>query len=274
MLIYRELAVLNKIERCERMLDQSKFMELLKEITEVASIQEKQITKEEVAEYFKEMDVTEEQLLAVYQYLGDNGITVPGFVHQKVEEKAEEIEKTEKEAAQSVSHRLYLEELENLEHLTEQEKARLFLAVRNGEQEAKVQLMEGYLPVVVEMAERYKDKGMPLEDLIQEGNIGLLEALEKVNEIAKIEDAEEFIIETIRQVMVEVVDESIGENDREASVIAKTGLISEAAKYLAEELGRVATARELADYTKLSEQEIESVLKLSLDAVELGKGDL
>ena len=97
---------------------------------------------------------------------------------------------------------------------------------------------------------------------------------EKVNEIAKIEDAEEFIIETIRQVMVEVVDESIGENDREASVIAKTGLISEAAKYLAEELGRVATARELADYTKLSEQEIESVLKLSLDAVELGKGDL
>ena len=51
-------------------------------------------------------------------------------------------------------------------------------------------------------------------------------------------------------------------------------LISEAAKYLAEELGRVATAKELADYTKLSEQEIESVLKLSLDAVELGKGDL
>ncbi|CDE43504.1 putative uncharacterized protein [Clostridium sp. CAG:411] len=256
------------------MLNQSKFMELLKEITEVASIQEKQITKEEIAEYFKEMDVTEEQFLAVYQYLGDNGITVPGFVHQKVEEKVEETEKTEKEAAQSVSHRLYLEELENLEHLTEQEKARLFLAVRNGEQEAKVQLMEGYLPAVVEMAERYKDKGMPLEDLIQEGNIGLLQALEKVHEIAKIEDAEEFIIETIRQVMVEVVDENIGEKDQEASVVAKTGLISEAAKYLAEELGRVATAKELADYTKLSEQEIESVLKLSLDAVELGKGDL
>ena len=79
---------------------------------------------------------------------------------------------------------------------------------------------------------------------------------------------------SIFMVMVEVVDENIGEKDQEASVVAKTGLISEAAKYLAEELGRVATAKELADYTKLSEQEIESVLKLSLDAVELGKGDL
>ena len=76
---------------------------------------------------------------------------------------------------------------------------------------------------------------MLVEDLIQEGNLGLLEALGKVGEISNIEDADTFIIESIRQAMVEVVDEEIGENDWEETVLAKTGLISEAAKYLAED---------------------------------------
>lgn len=258
------------------MLDQSKFMELLKEITEVANIQEKQITKEEIAEYFKGMDVTEEQFLAVYQYLGDNGIQVPGYAYHKiVEEKEEDAEQEEKkeEPAQSVSHRLYLEELEDLELLTEEEKTRLFLAVRNGEEEAKMKLLEGYLPVVAALAEKYKNKGIPVEDLIQEGNIGLLQALDKVAEVAKVEDADTFLVESVRKSMVDAVDEEIGENDWESSVLAKSGLINEAAKYLAEDLGRVATLQELSEYTKMSEKEIEDIRKLSLDAIEVGKGE-
>ncbi len=259
------------------MLDQSKFMTLLKEITEVANIQEKQITKEEIADYFKGMDVTEEQFAAVYQYLGDNGITVPGFLYQKTEEIKEDEKESEeqnaKEQVKSVSHRLYLEELEGIEQLTQQEKTKLFLDLRNGQEEAKMPLLEGYLPVVAALAEKYKNKGIPVEDLIQEGNIGLLQALDKVSEIAKIEDADTFLVESVRKAMVDAVDEEIGENDWESSVLAKSGLINEAVKYLAEDLGRVATLQELAEYTKLSEKEIEDIRKLSLDAIEVGKGE-
>ena len=50
-------------------------------------------------------------------------------------------------------------------------------------------------------------------------------------------------------------------------------MINEAVKYLAEDLGRVATLQELAEYTKLSEKEIEDIRKLSLDAIEVGKGE-
>lgn len=257
------------------MLDQSKFMALLKEITEVANIQEKQITKEEIAEYFKGMDVTEEQFRAVYQYLGDNGINVPGFAYKKIEEIKEEEkgEDAETEQVKSVSHRLYLEELEGLELLNQQEKTKLFLDLRNGQEEAKMPLLEGYLPVVAALAEKYKNKGIPVEDLIQEGNIGLLQALDKVAEIAKIEDADTFLVESVRKAMVDAADEAIGENDWESSVLAKSGLINEAVKYLAEDLGRVATLQELAEYTKLSEKEIEDIRKLSLDAIEVGKGE-
>lgn len=259
------------------MLDRSKFMEMLQSITEVAKVQDNRLTKEEIAEYFSEMELEEAHFQHIYQYLGENGITVPGFLYKKVEEdeveKDEQGQKNEEEEKKSPVLSMYMEELSSLETISEQEKTPLFLGVRNGDEEAKKRLFEGYLPVVVEIANKYKGKGMLVEDLIQEGNLGLFEALEKVGEISNIDDADTFIVESIRQAMVEVVDEEIGENDWEETVLAKTGLISEAAKYLAEDMGRVATVKELAEFTKLTEEEITDILQLSLDAVEVGKED-
>lgn len=264
------------------MLDRVKFMEMLQAITEVAKVQDNRLTKEEIADYFSEMELEDAHFQHIYQYLGENGITVPGFLYKKIEvqEEPEEAEQNENKSAkeneeekQSPVLSMYMEELSYLETMSEQEKTPLFLGVRNGEEEAKNRLFEGYLPVVVELANKYKGKGMLVEDLIQEGNLGLLEALGKVGEISNIEDADTFIIESIRQAMVEVVDEEIGENDWEETVLAKTGLISEAAKYLAEDMGRVATVKELAEFTKLSEEEIKDILQLSLDAVKVGTED-
>lgn len=257
------------------MLDQEKFMSLLKEIKEVARVQENSMTKEEIAQYFQGLDVQDAQLNAVYQYLAENGIRVPGFVMKRIENQKEdnEDEQVVEEEKKSVAHRLYLEELESLELISDQERTKLFLQVRDGSEEAKLHLMEAYLPVVVELAEKYKDKGMPVEDLIQEGNIGLLQALAKVGEIANIDDADTFLVETIRQAMVEAADLEMVEEDWESTVLAKSSLINEAAQYLAEDLGRVATVKELAEYTKLSEQEIQDIRQLSLDAIEVGKGE-
>ena len=270
-------------ERMEnQMLDRVKFMEMLQAITEVAKVQDNRLTKEEIADYFSEMELEDAHFQHIYQYLGENGITVPGFLYKKIEvqEEPEEAEQNENKSAkeneeekQSPVLSMYMEELSYLETMSEQEKTPLFLGVRNGEEEAKNRLFEGYLPVVVELANKYKGKGMLVEDLIQEGNLGLLEALGKVGEISNIEDADTFIIESIRQAMVEVVDEEIGENDWEETVLAKPGLISEAAKYLAEDMGRVATVKELAKFTKLSEEEIKDILQLSLDAVKVGTED-
>lgn len=253
------------------MLEQNKFLELLKEILEVAKVQEGQITKQEVASYFAGMDVTEQQFEAVYQYLGENGIKIPGFVHKIVEQ--ETTEETEKQEENSVAHRLYLEEIQGMETITEEEKRKLVLAIRDGQEQAKTQLLNGYLPLVVELAQRYAGKGMPIEDLEQEGNIALFQAIEKVGEIARLEDIDTFLTESIRQAMVESVDEEIGNSDWENSMLAKSNLVNEAAKYLAEDLGRVATVEELAEYTRLTEQEILDLRTLSLDAIKVGKGE-
>lgn len=253
------------------MLEQNKFLELLKEILEVAKVQEGQITKEEVASYFSGMEVTDQQFEAVYQYLGENGIKIPGFVHKIVEQ--ETTEETEKQEETSVAHRLYLEEIQGMETITEEEKRKLVLAIRDGQEQAKTQLLKGYLPLVVELAQRYAGKGMPIEDLEQEGNIALFQAIEKVGEIARLEDIDTFLTESIRQAMVESVDQEIGNSDWENSMLAKSNLVNEAAKYLAEDLGRVATVEELAEYTRLTEQEILDLRTLSLDAIKVGKGE-
>ena len=260
------------------MLDQGKFMEMLHAITEVAKVQENRITKEEIQEYFSGMELQEMHYEHIYQYLGENGITIPGFLYKKIEEVVEEPKDKEKkeegkQKKQSPILNMYMEDLAGIHTLEEQEKTRLFLAVRNGNGDAQNQLLESYLPIVVEIAKKYEGKGMPVEDLIQEGNIGLFQALEQVGQIANIADADQFVRDHILQCMVEAVDEEVGESDREATVLAKTGLISEAAKYLAEDMGRVATIKELAEYTKLEEKEIEDILQLSLDAIEVGKSN-
>lgn len=272
----KNVDIIEKIKKKagEVMLEQGKFMEMLKAMTEVAKVQENKITKEEIREYFAGMELQDSQYELVYEYLGENGITVPGYFYQKKEEQAETNEETgaEEENCSPVLS-MYMEEIQSFPQMSPQEKMDMFLQVRNKEKQAKQRLLEGYLPVVVEMANKYKGKGMLVEDLIQEGNIGLFQAIERVGEISNLSDADTFIIESIRQSMVEAVDEEQEDQDWEASVLAKTGLIGEAAKYLAEDLGRVATLKELAEFTKLSEEEIESILPLSVHAVEVGNGE-
>ena len=65
------------------MLEKNKFMEMLMAITEVARVQENRITKEEIQDYFAGMDLEESQYQHIYQYLGENGVQIPGFVHKE-----------------------------------------------------------------------------------------------------------------------------------------------------------------------------------------------
>lgn len=250
------------------MLEKSKFMEMLAAITEVAKVQENHITKEEIQNYFEGMNIEESQYQHIYQYLGEHGVQIPGFVHKEYPktEETEEVAKKEHPIALSI----YMKELEEISGLNKEERISLFLALRDKDEQAKNRLIEGYLPVVVEIAKDYKDKGLPIEDLIQEGNLGLLQGLEEISTISNIEDADTFLQEHIKMAIAMVIDEEVGENDWETAVVAKTSLISEAAKVLAEDMGRVATIKELSDYTKIPIEEVKDILALSLDAVKVG----
>ena len=109
---------------------------------------------------------------------------------------------------------------------------------------------------------------MCLSDLIQEGNLGLMDALEtfetagiKVEE--SIHEAEEYVKRCVREAMLSVLNEQRMDKDKESEFVAKTALIYEAKKALAQENGRSATLEELSEYTRIPIEEIMDIERLA-----------
>lgn len=269
------------------MIDKIKFIETLKLMTEIAKSQQNYLTEEEIKIYFGDMELNEQHYKHIYQYLGENKITVEGFTYQPVTvnevhqesndrqentQKIEETKQTVEEISQedSLYLKMYLEDISSYSPINLEGMQDAFKKLKKGDTKVKQSILEGYLYHIVEIAKGYQNKGILLQDLIQEGNIGLLQALEEVTSIENPQKADDFIREVIKSSMEAVINQDIEDTDWEYTVIAKTNLISEAAKYLAEDFGRVATMKELSEYSKIPEDEIKDILQLSLDAISVG----
>ena len=95
--------------------------------------------------------------------------------------------------------RLYVQEVEGGPRLSEAEQVELLKRAADGDQEATLRLLEAYLQHVVPIAKDYADRGVALLDLIQEGNVGLISALDKLNEIPLEMTFADFATVNIRQ---------------------------------------------------------------------------
>lgn len=251
------------------MLEKGKLLEMLQDITEIAKTQDGSLTQEEIQEYFHGMELTKEQMDAIYLYLAENKIKVKGFLYTP---KAE----TEEEPADdkdSIYLTMYLEELSFIEPELPGEAEKLYLSLRDGEEAVKKRLTEIWLSRVVELARGYQNQGVFIEDLIQEGNIGLLSGISELSRRKEPADAEEYLKESVTKLMEDLIDENMNEDDLENAILGKSSLIHEASKMLAEDLGRVATLEELSEYTKIPVEEIGDILNLSLDAIKVGEGE-
>ncbi len=247
------------------MLDQVKFMETLRSVAEIARVSTSPLSKEEVINYF-DMELTEEQQEMVYQYI----LTPP----QEEEEVSNEEEVTEEsvdseEAAKenekqnSIFLEMYLEDIKHVPTLSAVEESAAYIRLIEGEEEVISKISDHWLTKVVDIAKTYSSYGMNIEDLIQEGNIGLLTGLSNLLGMRDKIDVSEYLKESIQKAIEDYIDENSMEDDLETTVIAKTTLINEAKKALEKDLGRVPTIAELVDYTKITEEEITDILSLS-----------
>ncbi len=251
-------------------MDQILLLETLKAIVTVAKTENNVITKEEIKRYMKESGLVleEDKFAFIYQYLGENGVAVEGFDFEPVEKQVEEPKNLEKlqepQKAEDAGYlKMYLSDLESISTLNENEKRTLWTEMKNGNKSATNQLMEGYFHEVVKIAKEYQDKGVLLEDLIQEGNIALIQSFESINQFGEMERADGFLKAGIREHIEELIDMEVNDSDWENTLLAKINLIHEAARHLAKELGHTATIQELADYTKMAESEIKDIQQLS-----------
>ena len=160
-------------------------------------------------------------------------------------------------------YRLYLQELSQVSPCTPEEEAQLLAALAEGRKEAAARLVEGKLQMAVRMAEEYRDRGLSMNDLVQEANMALLLA-------AREYEGGDFDAQ-VRARIREAVEEALAAQDTEAKIeeemAARVNVLKDISTAMAEELGREATVAELAERMKMTEDEIKDIMKLTLDAM-------
>ena len=176
------------------------FREMLSELKALADVQGNYLTKEDIKKFFPGDALNEEQFGLVCEYLVSQKIKVDGY--EPAQKTPETAQKTVKEHAERASASnpetekqeensetqdgegpdflgMYLAELAEIEKLSETEEERLFFEAVNGDSMAKSTLAGQYLETVYELAMTYVASELPIEDLVQEGNIGLMKAVKR-----------------------------------------------------------------------------------------------
>lgn len=160
-------------------------------------------------------------------------------------------------------YQLYLDELKMVPPCTPEEEERLLDEILAGSQAAVKRLVEGKLGQAVSIAEEYKDRGLTMNDLVQEANIALLLTAQEYGGGDFNAQAEE----RIRRMIEDAMELQSTESRVEEEMLARVNVLKDISASMAEELGREATVEELAERMKMTEEEIKDIMKLTLDAM-------
>ncbi len=242
-------------------MNQSEFLSQLEDLVEYGRAKDSCLEKEEVDDYCKDMNLTKEQMQLVYQYLMEHHIDVGG----KKAEKDEKMNETD-----STYLRIYRKEILSIPSKSVEEMERIYASLLDGNEEVVQTAIESNLKKVMDLAVRYKNRGVLLEDLIQEGNLKLIITIQGMCGQSDVLEPHKDIERALRERMIELVDEQLAASDLESGILAKTNLIHEATRVLAEDLARVANIHELAEYTRMTEEEIMDIADLAADKIEIG----
>ena len=237
------------------------FLDKLNALVAKAQAQGSQISIPEVQEYFKDMELSKEQMDLMFEYLMSQKIAVVGYVKLDSAEK-EEIEFTEEEKAYLQE---YMVDLKAFPEVSVEARKELSRKAILGDEFAKQKLMEAYLKEIVEVAKEMYSQDVFLGDLIQEGNLGLVFGVEMLTDA---ETAHETIMTQVRQSMQLLLEEQKELHGRDKKMIEKVQMLDEAIKSLTEEMGRKISIDELAIHLGMEIEEIEDILKLTGDEPE------
>ncbi len=164
---------------------------------------------------------------------------------------------------------LYLEDIAKLPQYTEEEildaKQR---AVSDDDDEAQAVLLNHYLKYVVDIARLYIYQALPAEDLIGEGNIGLMTAIKALTALEGPEEVDSFVGGLIMDAMDKAIYEDTDIRKRIDDMIVRINDINDMSKKLSEEMKRPVTVSELSEETGISEEDIKEAMKLSGNQIE------
>ena len=234
------------------------FARTLEQVKEQAAGQGGWIGEEEVQEAFAPLGLSGEQLQMVYDYLVKHKIGIGAPVNPD-----DYLTEEEKNYLQN-----YLDELESLPKATPGEKEAITLSAMAGALDAQGQLAIFYLPDVVEVARLYSGQGVPLEDLIGEGNLALTAGVSMLGALERTDEAQGMLGKMMMDAMEELIQQQQTAEKADQKMTQRINKVLEAARSLSEELHRKVTVEELAQEAKLSEKAIREAVRLSGHQIE------
>ena len=244
------------------------------------------LTYNEVAEAFDSMELNARQKVLFYEDLSNQGIELEDDFDDEV--KTEELKNIEKEDSEELPEdpedmeaflqsegiiiddpvKIYLYDIGKFPLLTPEEETELAIRVSQGDEEAKRKLNESNLRLVVSIAKRYVGRGLLFLDLIQEGNLGLIKAVEKFD-ATKGYKFSTYATWWIRQAITRAIADQARTIRIPVHIVETIMRLSKAEKSLMQELGRAPQPDELAEELQMPIEKVREILKVSQDPVSL-----
>lgn len=264
--------------------EKMKFQKKLKELLEFAKQKKNVLESQEIVEFFQDIDLNTNKLEKIYDFLEKQGIDILRFQKEKeaddllIEpddadlEEEEDIENIDLSVPDTVGVddpvRMYLKEIGKVPLLTTEQEVALAKRMGEGDEEAKKELAEANLRLVVSIAKRYVGRGMQFLDLIQEGNLGLIKAVEKFD-YTKGYKFSTYATWWIRQAITRAIADQARTIRIPVHMVETINRLLRAQRQLVQDLGREPTLEELSKHMELPIARVREIQKISQEPVSL-----
>ncbi len=259
-----------------------KFTERLKELLASAKKKKNVLEQQEIMEFFSDMEFDADKMDKVLEFLENNGVDVLLPVIEDVveeddivlDETEEEIdlEKIDLSVPEGIGIedpvRMYLKEIGKVPLLTAEEEIELAKRMEEGDQDAKKRLAEANLRLVVSIAKRYVGRGMLFLDLIQEGNLGLIKAVEKFDATKGFKFST-YATWWIRQAITRAIADQARTIRIPVHMVETINKLIRVQRQLLQELGREPSPEEIAEAMELPVERVREIQKISQEPVSL-----
>lgn len=224
------------------------------------------ITEKEILDDLQEIDLSPEQIDKIYETLEGLNIEIIGDVE---EEEDTEIDLSVPEGvAIDDPVRMYLKEIGKVPLLTSEEEVALAKRIEAGDEYAAKQLAEANLRLVVSIAKRYVGRGMLFLDLIQEGNLGLIKAVEKFD-FTKGFKFSTYATWWIRQAITRAIADQARTIRIPVHMVETINKLIRIERQLLQELGRAPQAEEIAEIMEMPPEKVREIMKIAQEPVSL-----
>ncbi len=239
------------------------------------------LTEGEIASLFDNSDLDLDQMEKFYETLTSLGIEVTGYmddgegfedIDTEVEEyaSAEDMEKMLAQQGLTIDDpvRMYLKEIGQYPLLSAERELELAQQMQQGSKFAKDELVTANLRLVVSIAKRYASRGMSLLDLIQEGNLGLMKALDRFD-FTKGYKFSTYATWWVRQAITRAIADQSRTIRIPVHMVETIHRVSKTQRKLLQELGREATAEEIAEDLGMTPSKVREIMRVAQAPVSL-----